>query len=327
MIYAEAVDANTRGLLCQPGGREIFGHTAEEWTNTPNFWFDRIHPADLERVRDANRDANLTRRPYSAEYRFLRADGTYVWAQDQATIVEDEDARPFWQGIILDVTQRKQTEDALLDAERRYREIVERTPAVTYQEMPTDGEWGATVVFVSPQVEAMLGYTPEQWSSDPGFWVSVTHPDDLERIHAESSEVVESGKLWRADYRMIHRDGRVVWIHDEAILVTDDDGTARYWQGFMLDVTEQRETAERLGGNGGQVPGHRRTGPCGDLHAGDRRGRPRAVGHGVHQRAQRDLDRVHPRGDLRRSRPLARPASPGRSRPCPCGRRAGERYR
>ncbi|MEX2275835.1 MAG: PAS domain-containing protein [Actinomycetota bacterium] len=246
LIYAEAVDANTDDFYLSPAAEQLLGYTPEDWTSEPSFWFDRIHPADLERVRDANREANLTRGPFSAEYRFRRADGTYVWVQDQATIVEDEDSRPFWQGIILDVTQRKATEEALLDAERRYREIVERTPAVTYQEMLTDGEWGATVVFVSPQVEAMLGYTPEQWSSDPGFWVSVTHPDDRERIHAESSEVIESGKLWRSDYRMIHRDGSVVWIHDEAILVTDDDGTGLYWQGFMLDVTEQREIAERL---------------------------------------------------------------------------------
>ncbi|MEX0989229.1 MAG: PAS domain-containing protein [Actinomycetota bacterium] len=246
VLYAEAVDANPDDFYISPAVERVFGVSAEEWTGTPGFWFDHLHPEDEERVRAANREANATGEPFRLEYRFRRADGTFIWVLDEATLVRDEDGRPFWQGIILDISQRKTTEQALLDAERRYREIVERTPAVTYQEVPTDDEWGASVTFVSPQVEAMLGTPPEDWASDPGYWHALVHPDDLDRMLAETEPVLRTGDQWRSEYRMRHRDGHFVWIHDEAVLVHDDEGTAAYWQGFMLDITQQRETAEQL---------------------------------------------------------------------------------
>jgi PAS domain S-box-containing protein len=244
VIYAETIDGDPASLYISPRVESVLGYTPEEWVATPRFWREHIHPDDLERVLADNERANETLEPYSTEYRFVHGDGRYRWVRDQATYVGargDPDAH--WQGYLVDISEQRKTADRLAEAERRYREIVERTPLVTYQESMTDDEWQSSIVYISPQIESMMGYPAERWTEDPGFWHTLMHPDDLERVYAGAEPSIEEG-FWRAEYRMFASDGRVVWVHDESVLISD--GSRQLWQGFMADITEQRETAERL---------------------------------------------------------------------------------
>ena len=101
------------------------------------------------------------------------------------------------------------------------------------------------MVYVSPQVEAILGYTPEQWQ-DPGFWMRVMHPDDVERVVALSTDTNASGEAYRQDYRLLSADGRVVWFHDESTAVRDAEGRVVSWQGVLIDITERKLAEEQL---------------------------------------------------------------------------------
>jgi PAS domain S-box-containing protein len=95
-------------------------------------------------------------------------------------------------------------------------------------------------IFVSSQVGPMLGYSAEEWETDPDLLATVLHPDDRELVLEKARRVRETGEPFRAEYRYIARDGRVVWVIDETHLVRDEQGTPLYVQGFLIDITERK---------------------------------------------------------------------------------------
>jgi diguanylate cyclase (GGDEF)-like protein/PAS domain S-box-containing protein len=124
-----------------------------------------------------------------------------------------------------------------------YRRLVERLPAIVYaSELGENGRWR----YVSPQVEEILGYTPEEWLADPGLWVRLLHPDDRERaLSQESRQTIGTRNPPPVDYRMKTRDGRTVWILDEAVLEPDEAGT-QVWHGVLYDITERKSAEQEL---------------------------------------------------------------------------------
>ncbi len=145
-----------------------------------------------------------------------------------------------------ELAERRRAESAVREAELRYRTLVEHLPLVTYIS-PVEETVGN--LYVSPQVEELLGYPTEEWVKNPNLLSDAVHPDDLERVLAEAEHLRETGEPLRSEYRYLTADGRTVWVLDETILVRDDEGTPLWVQGFILDITERRtaeETRARL---------------------------------------------------------------------------------
>jgi diguanylate cyclase (GGDEF)-like protein/PAS domain S-box-containing protein len=124
-----------------------------------------------------------------------------------------------------------------------YRRLVERLPAIVYtSELGEHGRWR----YVSPQVEEILGYSPEDWREDPELWAKLLHPEDRERALAqETRETLGERNPPPVDYRMLTRDGDVVWILDEAVLEPDEDGVP-VWHGVLYDITERKIAEQEL---------------------------------------------------------------------------------
>src|SRR3982750_3470921 len=103
-----------------------------------------------------------------------------------------------------------------------FRRRVERLPVIVYTaELGERGRWR----YVSPQVEEILGYRPEDFVRDPGLWASLLHSEDRERVLApKNHQALGSRDTPPVEYRIHTRDGSVVWIHDEAVLEADEDG-------------------------------------------------------------------------------------------------------
>jgi PAS domain S-box-containing protein len=126
------------------------------------------------------------------------------------------------------------------EAEAMYRALVERLPAITYTEALDDGR----TLSISPQVEALLGYTQDEWMEDSLLWVGLMHPEDRDRVIESCDRVNQTKEPFKSEYRMIARDGRVVWVRDEAVLVLGSLGQPLCWQGVIMDITVQKTADE-----------------------------------------------------------------------------------
>lgn len=141
---------------------------------------------------------------------------------------------------LLQTAVEEQTRE-LRRSETLYRTLVEQITAITYINRVDET---SSSIYTSPQIASILGYTPQEWTTQPGLWMSVIHPEDRERVEAEHRRVNINGLVWNMEYRMIARDGRVVWVHDEAVLTTIDG--VKYWHGLMQDITERKTMEDRL---------------------------------------------------------------------------------
>jgi len=235
---------NSPTLYISPQVKPILGYSPEEWVADPELWMSSLHPDDREGVLEADRTSIANSSRLSLEYRLIARDGRIVWIQDESAIVTDEDGVPrFEQGVMLDITARKEAEEQLRDAERRFRVLVEQAPAVVYIDSLNDV---ASAMYMSPQIEALVGYTVEEWRSDPDLWVKRLHPDDVERALELNARHNETGEPFRMEYRLIARDGHVVWVRDEAVMIRAADGTFLHSQGLMQDITEAKAAEEQI---------------------------------------------------------------------------------
>jgi diguanylate cyclase (GGDEF)-like protein/PAS domain S-box-containing protein len=133
--------------------------------------------------------------------------------------------------------------DQISEGGEDYRRLIERLPAIVYaSELGEHGRWR----YVSPQIEDILGYTPEEWLADPSLWSRLLHPEDRERaLEQETRRTIGNRNPPPLDYRMLTRDGRVVWILDEAVLEPDELGVP-VWHGVLYDITERKKVEQEL---------------------------------------------------------------------------------
>ncbi len=138
---------------------------------------------------------------------------------------------------------RATAEASLPNMEAKYRALIEQLPAVVFMASLDDGIGEA---YVSPQIEQVLGFTQEEWLQDPVRWYRQVHPDDKERWSVEAAELFLSGKPLRSAYRVLARDGRVIWFHCEAKMIRRDDGQPWFIHGVGFDITDLKQTEEAL---------------------------------------------------------------------------------
>jgi PAS domain S-box-containing protein len=140
----------------------------------------------------------------------------------------------------------RESDGALRRSEARFRSLVESVPGVVWlNEVDRDDPALTHCVYVAPQLEDLLGYTPQEWMEDEFLWRRVIHPDDLPAVMQENGKADGKGTL-SMEYRAFRRDGGTVWIHDEAILFPGEGDRTGYWQGIMVDITATRVQDQAL---------------------------------------------------------------------------------
>src|SRR5215204_2363039 len=143
---------------------------------------------------------------------------------------------------------RASRENAVAHAERqlldhRLQAFIDQGPLTVYGYRP---EGPGPNAYMSPQLEAILGYTAEEWTADPDLFSKVLHPDDRDWVLAEQRRTKEAGEPFRAEYRMMTRDGRVRWFLDEAHEVAGREGEPAYHYGYLLEITDRKELEEAV---------------------------------------------------------------------------------
>jgi PAS domain S-box-containing protein len=244
--YIVACDPDER-VFMSPRVEELLGWPAEDWSSNDR-WLEMTHPDDHARVLALDEECTRTGEPFMAEYRVIRPDGSIAWVRAEAALVRDAEGRPsYWQGVMLDITEGKTAELQLRDAEQRYRALVEHMPAVTYIEADDPENPRRTrPVYVSPQLESMLGYTVQEWITDPDLWERALHPEDRTRMVAEDARITRTGEPMSAEYRLVTTSGDIIWVHDECIPVRDEEGRVQFWQGVMFDVSGRKMAQQGL---------------------------------------------------------------------------------
>ena len=159
-----------------------------------------------------------------------RGDEQHAYLVSYFPIAGEGDAR--YGRIVIDITKERL-------AEERYRHLIEQLPLVTYVNTLAPER---KCVFVSPQIESMYGYPPSDWHGDPALWDWVVHPDDLAEVKAREQSSFERGVAFEHEYRIVHADGTIRWVLDQMDVVRDAGGRPLFEQGFLVDVTERKES-------------------------------------------------------------------------------------
>jgi PAS domain S-box-containing protein len=244
-VYIDRLDDASSNVYTSPQLEAILGYSVEEWVEDENLFLKVLHPDDRERVLAEHRRTRETGEPFRMEYRMIARDGRVRWFLDEARIVTQDPAGGpgYHYGYLLDITERKELEEAVSKAEEQYRRLVEQLPIGIYIDRLDEF---SSNIYTSPQIERILGTSAEQWQNEPDLFVRLLHPDDRERVLAEHKRTHETGKPLRTEYRLIPEDGHVVWIRDEAVVVKDDAGDPLFLQGFLVDITERKATEQAL---------------------------------------------------------------------------------
>ncbi len=238
VTYVIEAEPPYRTLYISPQVEALLGYTPDEWRADPDLWEKRLHPDDRARVFAEDAASRAEKRPFIAEYRLLARDGSVVWVHDEAHHITEPGVASFSQGIEFDITERKQAEEGRHAAEFKYQALIEQLPMIVYVNSADD--IGQTI-YVSPQVETILGYTVQEWLKDPKFWQTAIHPDDRQRLLERAEQINLTREDFDVEFRMIAKDGHVVWFRDHSAPVFDEAGRMLQWQGLMIDVTESKQ--------------------------------------------------------------------------------------
>lgn len=143
--------------------------------------------------------------------------------------------------VSRDVTERQRAEQARVETEAKYRLLVEQVAAITYiAELGTHGQW----LYVSPQVEQMLGFTAEEWLANSTAWMQHIPLEDHPVVEAAENSAIQGGRF-QAEYRLTRKDGKIIWVSDTAVTVRGSDSHP-VMEGIIVDITERKQLETQL---------------------------------------------------------------------------------
>ncbi len=177
----------------------------------------------------------------AGEWKHRRKDGSVIVVQ----LISHKlafDGRPAELVLANDLTERKSAEDALFQAESKYRNIVESMPAIVYLAQPYPPY---SPIYVSPNI-TVFGYQTEEWFSQPDLWVSLIHEEDRERVLSATESAMRQNTETDLEYRIVGCDKKIHWVHDQGHFISDENGNKIGWQGVILDITATKELEEQL---------------------------------------------------------------------------------
>ncbi len=230
--------------------RDVVGYTVDELESSPSLWGERIHPDDRDEI--LARAVALSTLPSTAEmpvvydYRFLHKDGHELWIQDSLRVLFDDDGRPVMlYGQSLDITARKLAEHALEASRQELDEIVRNSPAALFRaEIDPNSVDGMRYLYYSPNTPEVVGLPLADLYSGAADWIARIHPDERERVVADSrafalSSTPSDSPLINT-YRFLRGDGVEVWLQDTLRAIRDESGQVREVIGQNLDITAQK---------------------------------------------------------------------------------------
>jgi two-component system cell cycle sensor histidine kinase/response regulator CckA len=238
------VDADAAITYVSPTMVDLAGYSPNELIGRVGFDFvatESLAPA----AEHFNRVAATPGYSETVEVRGWHKDGQKRWFEITLTnMLDDPDIRGMV-ATFYDVTQRRDAEARLRDAEEKFRRLVEDVPAIVYvSELGEEGVWH----YVSPQVQGMLRISNEEWMDNPRAWIDAIHPDDRERVMEEEAAALdmEVGDTIASEYRIVVGNGHEFWVRDEYRLLTSPQDGPCLVRGVITDISARRHLEEQL---------------------------------------------------------------------------------
>jgi PAS domain S-box-containing protein len=230
------LDAQAKYIYANAAYARMMGYSSPELL-IGKAWDEISNPEDVAPVRNDLRSNLKQHGKWYGPISVHHSDGTLVPMEVAITLLPDGGTIC----VTRDLTERRQAERAREETEVKYRMLVEQVAAVSYiAELGVHGEW----LYVSPQVEAILGYTPDEWLADPGQWLRTVPPEDHPILHA-AEEACVTARRFQAEYRITRKDGKVIWVSDNAVLVPGSDKHP-LMEGIILDITDRKLLENQL---------------------------------------------------------------------------------
>ena len=241
VTYIDRIDEVNSAVYISPQVEEMLGYTPEKWREDSEFLWKILHPDDKERILAEAQRTNETGDPFGEEYRVISKSGHVVWVRDEAGLVKDREGTPiFWQGVVHDITERKRTEEALREAEERFRRSFDDA-AIGMALVGTDGRFLRT----NRSLCNMLGYREVELLGKT--FQDITHPDDLDADLDQVRRMLDGEiRTYQMEKRYFHKEGQVVWALLSVSLVHDEEGEPLYFVSQIQDITERKVLEERL---------------------------------------------------------------------------------
>ncbi len=237
IIYT--TEPSGKGYVCtfvSENLQAMLGYSPQEMTTDPKCWPERLHPEDAPRVL-GRLEPLIKQGGGTVSYRFRHHDGHYVWIQDTFKVINDKSGKPQeLVGAWADITELK-------GARQRLQSLLAVSPAIIYTTEPSGK--GYVCTFVSENLQAMLGYSPQEMTTDPKCWPERLHPEDAPRVLGQLEPLIKQGG-GTVSYRFRHRDGHYVWIQDTFKVINDESGKPQELVGAWADITELKGARQRM---------------------------------------------------------------------------------
>jgi diguanylate cyclase (GGDEF)-like protein/PAS domain S-box-containing protein len=231
-------NAQTNTVFFSRQWKAMLGYDEDEIGTSLDEWSSRVHPDDLEECyADLQRHFSGEVSMYQNEHRMRCKDGSYKWILDRGKVIEwSETGEPLRViGTHSDVTERRQIQESL-EEERR---LFIGGPTIVIR-------WGTTpgwpIEYISPNVEAELGYPANDLLAENVTYLSLLHPEDVERVQTEVASATAAHKFsYTQTYRLRHANGGFRWIEDFTQVIYAADGSVKQFLGYIQDQTERRQ--------------------------------------------------------------------------------------
>ena len=245
-----------------PRVEKVLGYKSQEFVNNRALWNEIIHPDDRAEVLAEDERTDESGDPFLMEYRMVCRDDRVVWIREEALLIRSPEGEPiYWQGVMIDVTARKQAEEQLREVEARFRSAFND---VAVGMALTDPE-SQRYLQVNQAWCNMLGYSEEELLATT--FLELTHPEDLEATTDYTQRLVAREiDSYQHEKRYVRADGYVVWSLTSVSVVRNAENHPLYFVAQMQEVTERKRVEENYRAIfENAVEGIYRTAPEGDL--------------------------------------------------------------
>ncbi|KAF0170548.1 MAG: Multi-sensor hybrid histidine kinase [Limisphaerales bacterium] len=220
---------------------QLLGYPVSRWLEDRAFWKGKLHPEDQQWAVEYCLTETRRRQSHQFEYRMLAADGRVVWLKDFVTVVMEGERVAKLRGIMVDITDRKRAEKALIEAEAKYRSIFENAVDGIFQTTP-DGRFLAA----NPAMATIFGYaSPAELMAERTDIARQGYADPAQRDEFKRL-LTTHGSVQGFEYEALRRDGSRVWVSESARAVRDDAGGIVCYEGSVKDISERKRTTLAL---------------------------------------------------------------------------------